>query len=154
VDQHRSAGTYALEATGGLRARVRGAAEAAYAHRFSSEGPGFALGLRFPSPDPDFADYQGGGLGFHLDSLPHPGTYAARPVGVTWPSGLRRQRTVAVTFMSSSGAHMWRPLGGEVRFARTPGSRDGLRGAFRLRIVRVQGGPPDTAAVEGTFETR
>jgi hypothetical protein len=151
--------------TGGLSARVAGAAHAEYAHRFSSSGPGFTIGLQIPAghrlfppvlpgegPTPG-ADTDFGRLVFTLDSLPEPGTYAPRPV--TWRTpGVRAERTVRVLLISSSGAHMWDPIGGEIRFARTPATRDGLRAAFRLRLVRAHGGPPDTAVVTGSFETR
>jgi hypothetical protein len=167
-DQHRSDGRYEFTMTGGLEARVDGAAHAQYAHRFSSSGQGFTLGLRIPAgrgvfprglpgaiPDPvgPQGDTDTGQLVFYLDSLPTPGTYTPGRA-TTPPPGVRAERTVGVLLMSSSAAHLWYPVGGAVRFARTPGTRDGLRAAFRLTLFRSQGGPQDTAVVTGSLETR
>jgi len=142
---------------------VEGGAEAAYAHQFSSTGPGFSIGLAVPPEsrvfvgvEPDGTPNGGpdrGTLLFALDSFPEPGTYAPRALGAP-DAGLRRARTVGVLLASSSAATIWRPVGGQVRFARVPGTRDGLRATFTLRFVRRQGGPSDSATVDGALETR
>jgi hypothetical protein len=167
-DQHQSAGRFRLTATGALTARVEGAARAEYAHRVSSTGPGFSIGLEIPAGNAVFSavdpttgahvDTDRGMLVLALDSFPEPGTYAPRPVTRSPPS-VRRERTVGVLLISSSGARAWDPIGGEVRFARTPRTRDGLRAALDLRLVRTRCGlrpcgPPDTAVVTGSLETR
>jgi hypothetical protein len=136
---------------------------AEYAPRFSSTGPGFTIGLKIPAGNRIFSvvdpatganiDTDTGVLTFSLDSLPDPGTYTPRPVTRPTP-GVRRDRTVGVLLMSSSGAHAWDPIGGDVRFARTPGTRDGLRATFAVKLVRTQGGPRDTAVVTGSLETQ
>jgi hypothetical protein len=132
-DQHRSLGTHRFTFTGPVTARVEGGAEAAYAHQFSSTGPGFSIGLAVPPEsrvfvgvEPDGTPNGGpdrGTLIFALDSFPEPGTYAPRALGAP-DAGLRRARTVGVLLASSSAATIWRPVGGQVRFARArPGTR-------------------------------